>query len=208
MASIKQLDKEIEKLVNRMHDCGSTQGRKYNWKQIKDIYNSDERLSDYWNYTPEAFLYVAKITRRPYTEIQRRLEKRMVKVKTTKTLVKPNTTRDKEFLYVGYYIDEEGEFILKIGTTNNLERRRREHNRNYSRARHYTMAEYSEFTYLWYIPLSKYNTLRFEDRTRDKWIEEEIGTYVRNDRFVCKVIPSTVTVKVKKEYIINIEGNI
>ena len=29
----------------------------------------------------------------------------------------------KEFLYVGYYIDTENHFVLKIGTTNDLKRR-------------------------------------------------------------------------------------
>ena len=31
---------------------------------------------------------------------------------------------EKEFLYVGCYLDENDDFILKVGTTNNLERRR------------------------------------------------------------------------------------
>ena len=33
------------------------------------------------------------------------------------------TAMNKEFLYVGYYVDTEGNTILKIGTTNNLKRR-------------------------------------------------------------------------------------
>ena len=40
----------------------------------------------------------------------------------------------KEYLYVGYYIDTQGRYILKIGTTNDLKRRQAEHNRNYKRA--------------------------------------------------------------------------
>jgi hypothetical protein len=30
--------------------------------------------------------------------------------------------KDKEFLYVGHYIDTDSNYILKIGTTKNLER--------------------------------------------------------------------------------------
>ena len=30
---------------------------------------------------------------------------------------------EKEFLYVGHYIDTDGNYILKIGTTNDLRRR-------------------------------------------------------------------------------------
>ena len=38
---------------------------------------------------------------------------------------------EKEFLYVGHYVDTEGKYILKIGTTNDLARRAQEHTRNY-----------------------------------------------------------------------------
>ena len=38
-----------------------------------------------------------------------------------------NEKLNKEYLYVGHYIDDEGNYILKVGTTNDLERRRKEH---------------------------------------------------------------------------------
>ena len=41
---------------------------------------------------------------------------------------------EKEFLYVGHYVDTNGDYILKIGTTNNLDRRQKEHTRNYKRS--------------------------------------------------------------------------
>ena len=34
--------------------------------------------------------------------------------------------KNKEFLYVGHYIDTNGNFILKVGTTNDLKRRQTE----------------------------------------------------------------------------------
>ena len=48
---------------------------------------------------------------------------------------------EKEFLYVGHYIDINGDYILKIGTTNDLDRRRKEHTRNYKRSPNYKMAK-------------------------------------------------------------------
>ena len=33
---------------------------------------------------------------------------------------------NKEFLYVGHYTDTDGFYIVKIGTTNDLDRRRKE----------------------------------------------------------------------------------
>lgn len=45
------------------------------------------------------------------------------------------------------------------------------------------------FEYDFSLKLSKYNTLRYEDRTREKWQKEEVGEFVRNDRFFCKKKP-------------------
>jgi predicted GIY-YIG superfamily endonuclease len=106
----------------------------------------------------------------------------------------------KEFLYVGYYHDTCGRYILKIGTTNDLDRRRKEHTRNYKKSPNYTMPKDGEFTYIWSHPLSKYNTLRYEDKNRALWQELEIGEYVRNDRFVLCKMPKFVPVKIRKTY--------
>lgn len=108
--------------------------------------------------------------------------------------------REKNFLYVGHYIDTQGRYILKIGTTNELERRKQEHTRNYHCAKDYTLPKNSVFEYDWFLPLSKYNALRFEDRTRKQWQEEAIGEYVRNDRFCCVERPKKVTITIRKTY--------
>lgn len=107
---------------------------------------------------------------------------------------------NKEFLYVGHYIDENDNYILKIGTTNNLERRRKEHTRNYKRSPNCTMPQDQEFVYDWHLPLSKYNTFKYEDKTRNAWKELGIGTFIRNDRFCCQTKPPTIAVTIKKTY--------
>ena len=108
--------------------------------------------------------------------------------------------KPKEFLYVGHYVDTDGNYILKVGTTNNLERRRKEHTLNYHKTPNHPMPLEDEFLYDWSIKLSKYNTLRFEDETKAKWIAEEIGEYIRNDRFVCKEKPESVNIFIRKNY--------
>ena len=107
---------------------------------------------------------------------------------------------EKEFLYIGYYVDTNGKFVLKIGTTNDLERRAKEHTRNYRRAKKHTMPTDRVFKYLWSLPLSKYNTLRFEDNNRELWKTLGIGEFVRNDRFVLATVPKSVPVKIRKTY--------
>ena len=111
-------------------------------------------------------------------------------------------TNEKEFLYVGHYTDIQGNYILKVGTTNNLKRRATEHTRNYRRAKQYTMPLEQQFEYDWFLPLSKYNTLRYEDSNRQKLIDEEVGTFVRNDRFLCENKPSSIVIKIRKEYVV------
>ena len=110
----------------------------------------------------------------------------------------------KEWLYVGHYYDVNHNYILKIGTTNDLERRRKEHTRNYKRSPNCTMPEDAEFVYDWTLPLSKYNTLRYEDKNRALWQEMGIGTFVRNDRFCCETKPNIVQVAVRKVYEISL----
>lgn len=112
--------------------------------------------------------------------------------------------QNKEFLYIGHYITTKGEYILKIGTTNNLERRKTEHTRNYKRDKQYTLPPTASFEYDFFLPLSKYNTIRYEDKNRQKWIDEQIGQFVRNDRFFCAEKPAQVSITIRKNYTINL----
>ena len=111
---------------------------------------------------------------------------------------------EKEFLYVGHYIDTNGTYILKVGTTNNLKRRQSEHNRAYRRTPHHPMPSANNFVYDWYLPLSKYNTLRFEDKTKEVWKALGLGEYVNNDRFVFEEKPTEVEVTIRKTYKISL----
>ena len=110
------------------------------------------------------------------------------------------TANAKEFLYVGYYYDIENRFILKIGTTCDLDRRRKEHTRNYKKSAHCPMPEDGEFEYIWTIKLSKWNTHRFEEINIALWQELGIGEYIRNDRFVLCDLPNFVPIKIRKTY--------
>lgn len=112
----------------------------------------------------------------------------------------------KEFLYVGHYVDTKGRYILKIGTTNDLKRRAAEHTAHYREAKSFTMPQDEKFHYDWHLPLSKYNTLRYEDANRQRWQEMGIGQYIRNDRFLCGDNPGTVSIIIRKTYLVNLSG--
>lgn len=107
---------------------------------------------------------------------------------------------EKEYLYVGHYYDIHNNYILKIGTTNQLDRRKAEHTRKYHQMKKYTMPNDKEFEYDFTLPLSKYNALRYEDVNRSRWKEERIGEFVRNDRFCCAVKPKKVEITIRKTY--------
>lgn len=49
--------------------------------------------------------------------------------------------RGTDYVYVGHYTDVDGNYILKVGTTKDLNRRRREHNQSYSKKKNYRMAK-------------------------------------------------------------------
>lgn len=111
---------------------------------------------------------------------------------------------NKEFLYVGTYTDTNGNRILKIGTTNDLNRRRAERNRSYHRAKIHTLPKDESFEYIWAHKLSKYNTLRYEDRNHKAWQNLGIGEFVRNDRFVVSEELEEVEIKIRKTYKISL----
>ena len=106
----------------------------------------------------------------------------------------------KDLFYIGHYVSTTGEYVLKIGTTNDLRRRRTEHNQNYRKAKTHTLPPNEEFLYDWFIPLSKYNTLRIEDRVREAFQSLGLGIFVKNDRFVCDRKPDFVEITIRKTY--------
>lgn len=61
------------------------------------------------------------------------------------------------------------------------------------------------FEYDFSLPLSKYNTLRYEDKTRERWKNEGVGEFVRNDRFACPIKPDKVEITIRKTYIIPLD---
>ena len=112
--------------------------------------------------------------------------------------------KNKEFLYIGYYVDNEENTILKIGTTDDLKRRRYEHHTKYRRAKAHTLPPENTFEYLWTLALSKYNTLRYEDRNKLALQEMGIGEYVRNDRFVLREGVTAIPITIRKTYTVDL----
>ena len=89
-----------------------------------------------------------------------------------------------------------GENIIKIGTTNNIKRRMKEHLRSYK----------CNLTLLWISPIySKYTTLRVEDSNIRSFREKIDWYYIRNDRFKIPKDTRKVVIKVRKEYHIQLE---
>ena len=85
----------------------------------------------------------------------------------------------------------------KIGTTDRPIDRMKEHLRYYK-------YEFDIEVY-WFSPcLSKYTTLRIEDRTKLLWQTFQDWEYIRNDRFLLPQEIKEVTIKIRKNYIIQI----
>lgn len=90
-------------------------------------------------------------------------------------------------------IGDPSQNLYKIGTTKDIARRMRQHERYYKKP----------VTILWVSKgYSKYTTLRVEEQTIDKWKEMSGFQYIRNDRFIIDPSIHSVIVKVRKEWTI------
>ena len=109
------------------------------------------------------------------------------------------------YVYVGHYTDIDGNYILKVGTTNNIRRRTCEHTAAYKEKKKYQMPKDGQFVMDWYRPVSYKNSIKTEDRTRQAWKNEGIGKFIPKDRFNCGATPPRqVKVKIRKEWIVDL----
>lgn len=107
------------------------------------------------------------------------------------------TSKEKESQKNKYYIyfvriGEPTKRLFKIGTTNNMDRRMKEHKRYYK----------EDITVLGVIPVtSEYTTLRVEKQTKEKWRNDfPEWEYMRNDRFIIPEDVTEIEIKVRKIY--------
>ena len=113
--------------------------------------------------------------------------------------------RGSNYVYVGHYTDIDGNYILKVGTTNNIKRRTCEHTTAYKEKKKYQMPKDGKFVMDWYRPVSYNNSIKTEDRTRQAWKNEGIGQFIPKDRFNCGATPPRqVKVKIREEWIIDL----
>lgn len=113
--------------------------------------------------------------------------------------------RGSNYVYVGHYTDIDGNYILKVGTTNNIKRRTCEHTAVYKEKKKYKMPKDGQFVMDWYRPVSYKNSINTEDRTRQAWKDERIGQFIPKDRFNCGATPPRqVKVKIRKEWIVDL----
>ena len=109
------------------------------------------------------------------------------------------------YVYVGHYTDIDGNYILKVGTTNNIRRRTCEHTAAYKEKKKYQMPKDGHFVMDWYRPVSYKNSIKTEDKTRQAWKNEGIGQFIPKDRFNCGATPPRqVKVKIRKEWIVDL----
>lgn len=113
--------------------------------------------------------------------------------------------RGSNYVYVGHYTDIDGNYILKVGTTNNIKRRTCEHTAAYKEKKKYKMPKDGQFVMDWYRPVSYKNSINTENRTRQAWKNEGIGQFIPKDRFNCGATPPRqVKVKIRKEWTIDL----
>lgn len=109
-------------------------------------------------------------------------------------------------LYVGWYVDNGGKYIVKIGTTNDIKRRTYEHNRYYhNKAKNSPMAENENFHMIWHKMFAIDNVEKYEADNKEYWQDLGFGDYIKNDRFVFNELPPFVEIIIRKSYIIPLQ---
>ena len=110
----------------------------------------------------------------------------------------PIPEKDGDYIYFLSFPQEgtEEKKLVKIGTTNNIMRRMREHLNYYE----------TDVIIEWISkPYSKWTTLQVEDKFKKIGIQLPLWEWVRNDRFLIPKIFTTITVTVRKDYVFEIE---
>lgn len=105
--------------------------------------------------------------------------------------LKENAKRKNKYYIYFVRIGEPCERLFKIGTTNDMDRRMKEHKRYYKK----------DVAVLGVIPVtSEYTTLRVEKNTKEMWKQNKDWVYLRNDRFIIPKDVTEITIKIRKEY--------
>ena len=105
---------------------------------------------------------------------------------------KENVNQKPKYYIYFIRIGEPEQRLFKIGTTNNMDRRMKEHKRYYKQ----------DVSVLGTITVtSEYTTLRVEKQTKLDWIENHPDwEYLRNDRFIIPEDVKEIEIKVRKTY--------
>jgi predicted GIY-YIG superfamily endonuclease len=110
-------------------------------------------------------------------------------MKGSKKMIKSKNTDYIYFIRIG----GKNSRLYKIGTTNNIKKRMAQHRRYYG----------TDIEIIWVSPAySKWTTLRVEARMIELWKTFEGFEYIRNDRFVIDSNIHQITIKVRKDYVI------
>lgn len=113
--------------------------------------------------------------------------------------IKVKTKQEREYFYIGCYKGKEEQIILKIGRTNNLERREKEHKRGMSKLKRSPGTAYRT---LWNINLSQSYVSRVEDRVREELKKEEGLKFIAKDRFEVVGEIKDLEIEVRKKYVV------
>ena len=102
----------------------------------------------------------------------------------------PQKSERGEYNYLLTIYDPD-KLIIKIGTTNNMEKRMYEHLGYYE----------TDIIVCWISPhYSKYTTLRVEDKNKEVFKNHDGWIWIKNDRFIIPDDTQEIIIKVRKEY--------
>ena len=108
----------------------------------------------------------------------------------------------KDYFYIGYYLSTFDMYILKLGRTDDYERRAKEHTRYYKhKVKNQPMKENEQFNYIALLPLSPANADRVERKNLEIFKKLFKDNYIQKERFVFDKLPKILEIlSIRKTY--------
>lgn len=181
---------QMDKYAERMNNCASTSGRKYNLKKMVELWEKFPSVREVWDYVADAYLITKRFVKRIISTV-------VPSIAVNTKSVETNHPEGSQLVYLVRLLDMDGELVWsKVGTTTRTIRKRMaEHLRYY---RKYGVTDI-EVTRVWNCGNLPAEGL--ESEFRAKYMKKYPGTFRKNDRFAGVEFDLIEADKIADEYL-------
>ena len=181
---------QMDMYAERMNNCASTSGRKYNLKKMVELWEKFPSVREVWDYVADAYFITKRFVKRIISTV-------VPSIAVDTKSVETNHPEGSQLVYLVRLLDMDGELVWsKVGTTTRtIKKRMAEHLRYY---RKYGVTDI-EVTRVWNCGNLPAEGL--ESEFRAKYMKKYPGTFRKNDRFAGVEFDLIEADKIADEYL-------